>query len=198
MVKSVCWRHFCLIRSFHYLFFFFWKYVLVLRIVEEFVKPFDTFAVLMCKIEEWSVFSFQLLNSAHFRLYLFFVRGCIAIGRILFLTLDTSCSGCSGGYNGSSSCFQHGRIIFVHAFHVPANVHLLFGTVHTKWTLELRIFAAFPFLMVSQWWFQFVDTSTIGCRTHISTAALFITTTRRCIRITIAIMSRLQKSRDNN
>jgi len=44
----------------------------------------------------------------------------------------------------------------VHAFNVPGDVHFLLGPVIAERTLELRVFAAFPFLVVAQRALQFV------------------------------------------
>lgn len=102
---------------------------------------------------------------------------CITVGRVVLFTFNAAGCSCCGGYN-CGGCFQHGCIIFMHALHMPADVHLLFGSVHTKWTLKLWIFATLPFLMIAQWWFQFIDTAAIGSRTCVATAWLLTATIR--------------------
>lgn len=44
----------------------------------------------------------------------------------------------------------HLHNVLVHALQVASDVHLLLGTIRTEWTLELRFFATFPFLVVAQ------------------------------------------------
>lgn len=48
------------------------------------------------------------------------------------------------------------KFLLVHALHVASDVHLLFSTVHAVRTLELRLFAALPLLMITQAAFEFV------------------------------------------
>lgn len=41
------------------------------------------------------------------------------------------------------------NLLLVHSFHMPCDVHLLLCSIDTMGTLELGLFATFPFLMVS-------------------------------------------------
>lgn len=58
----------------------------------------------------------------------------------------------------------HLDFFFVHAFKMPIDVHLLLGLVHTERTRELWLFAALPFLMVSQRRFQLIKSAAFGTR----------------------------------
>ena len=52
------------------------------------------------------------------------------------------------------------NFLFVHSFHMPRDVHLLLRSVHTVRTLELRLFATLPLLMISQATLQLVYPAT--------------------------------------
>lgn len=62
------------------------------------------------------------------------------------------------------------ELLLVHALHVPTNVHLLLGTVHTERTLELRILAALPFQVVAQRRLEFVHATAFGTRKSVQRA----------------------------
>lgn len=54
-----------------------------------------------------------------------------------------------------------GELLAVHTFDVPGHVHLLLGSVVAVRTLELRLLAALPLLMVTQRTFQLVVASAV-------------------------------------
>lgn len=60
--------------------------------------------------------------------------------------------------------FHFEKAFFVHSLHVPANVHLLFSTVHTVRALELGFLATLPLLMIAQWRLELVHTTTVRTR----------------------------------
>lgn len=162
-----------------------------LHFMQSFIVQMDVFVCVLCLCEECSCLAPSLIDRS-----LISFRCCVTVGRVFLFAFDAWGCRCGGGYN-CGGCFQHGCIILMHALHVPANVHFLLGTIHTKWTLKLWIFAAFPFLMVAQWRFQFIHTATIGGRARVATTRLLTTTIRWSIGIAAVrrttIMSRLHE-----
>lgn len=56
----------------------------------------------------------------------------------------------------------HVYLLAMHALHVSRYVHLLLSPIHAVWTLELRLFAALPFLVVSQRRLKFIYSAAVG------------------------------------
>lgn len=61
-----------------------------------------------------------------------------------------------------TAALQQAKLLAVHSLDVARHVHLLFGAVVAVGTLELRLLAALPFLMVAQRALQLVVAAAVG------------------------------------